>query len=101
MDVVGRSPCLYLASPPSLPTCVVERSQDPELVHGVEHVVFRGRVHEVEEQQILDTQRLEQQYHVGQIGPLDLWDGGHQHLIFIGTLGVQPELRQIVESRAF
>lgn len=50
----------------------------------------------MEEQQILDAQRLEQQDHVGQVGPLDLWDGGHQHLVFIGTVSVQPARRQTV-----
>ena len=28
-------------------TCVVQGPKDPELIHGVEHVVLRGRVHEV------------------------------------------------------
>lgn len=72
-------------------TCVVQSSQDPKLVHGVEHVVLRWWVHEVEQEQILDAQRLQQQDYVGQVGPLDLWYGGRQHLIFIGALSVQPE----------
>ena len=83
----------YTFSPPvapHAPTCVVQRPQDPQLVHGVEHVVLGGRVHEVKEQQVLHAQRLEQQHHVGQVGPLDLRYGGGQHLVLIGTLRVQP-----------
>lgn len=44
----------------------------------------------MEEQQVLDPQRLEQQHHVGQVGPLDLWDGGGEHLVLVGALGVEP-----------
>lgn len=43
----------------------------------------------MEEEQILDTQRLQQQDNVRQVGPLDLWYGGGQHLIFKGALGVE------------
>lgn len=53
----------------------------------------------MEEQQVLDAQRLEQQHHVGQVGPLDLRDGGRQHLVLIGTLSVQPAGRQTVRGR--
>lgn len=80
-------------NPCSLHTCVVQRSQDPQLVHGVEHVVFRWWIHEVEEEQILNAKRLQQQDYVGQVGPLDLWDGARQHLILIGALSVEPERR--------
>lgn len=76
--------------PGQRPTRVVQGPQDPQLVHGVEHVVLRRGVHEVEEQQVLDPQGFEQQHHVGQVGPLNLWDGGGQHLILEGALGVQP-----------
>lgn len=71
-------------------TCVVQGSEDPELVHGVEHVVLRGRVHEVELQQVLHAQGLEQQHHVGQVGPLYLGHGGGQQLILVSTLRVEP-----------
>lgn len=69
-------------------TCVIKRSQDPQLVHGVQHVVFRRRVHEVEEQEILNSQGLEQQHNIGQVSALDLWDGGGEHFILEGTLSV-------------
>ncbi len=69
-------------------TCVVKRSQDPQLVHGVQHVVFRRRVHEVEEQELLNSQWLEQQHNIGQVSALDLWDSGGEHLILVGTLSV-------------
>lgn len=45
----------------------------------------------MEEEQILNPQRLQQQDHIGQVGPLDLWDGAGQHLILIGALSVEPE----------
>ena len=70
-------------------TCVVQGPKDPELVHGVEHVVLRGWVHEVELQQVLHPQGLEQQHHVGQVGPLDLGHRGGQELVLVGTLGVE------------
>ena len=55
---------------------VVQRAQHPELEHGVEDVVARRRVHEVEVQQVVHVQGLEQQHHVAQVGALDL---GHRH----------------------
>lgn len=75
-------------------TCVVQGSKDPELIHGVEHVVLRGRVHEVELQQVLHPQGLEQQHHIGQVGPLDLGHRGGQELILVGALGVEPARRR-------
>lgn len=48
----------------------------------------------MKEEQILNPQRLQQQDHVGQVGPLDFRNGGCQHLIFVGALGVKPEQRQ-------
>lgn len=71
-------------------TCVVQGPKDPELIHGVEHVVFWGWVHEVELQQVLHPKGLEQQHHVGQVGPLDLGHRGGQEFILVGTLRVQP-----------
>lgn len=47
----------------------------------------------MEEEQILNTQRLQQQDYIGQVGPLDLWYGGSQHLILIGALSVEPGQR--------
>lgn len=69
-------------------TRVVQSTEDPQLVHGVEHVVFRWRIHEVEEQQVLHAQRLQQQHHVSQVCALDLRDGGGQHLVLEGALSV-------------
>lgn len=43
----------------------------------------------MEEKQVLNTQRLQEQNYVGQVGPLDLWYGGGQHLVLIGTLSVK------------
>lgn len=48
----------------------------------------------MEQEQVLDPQRLQQQDHIGQVGSLDLWDGGGQHLILIGTLSVKPLWRR-------
>lgn len=84
----SRPPARLLPAPSA--TCVVQGPQDPQLVHGVEHVVLRWGVHEVELQQVLHAQRLEQKHHVGQVGALDLGDGGGQQLILVRTLGVQP-----------
>lgn len=77
-------------------TCVVQGPEDPELVHGVEHVVLRGWVHEVELQQILHPQGLEQQHHVGKVGPLDLGHGGGQELILVSALCVEPAREESV-----
>lgn len=44
----------------------------------------------MELQQVLHTEGLEQQHHVGQVGPLDLGHRGGQELILVGALGIQP-----------
>lgn len=44
----------------------------------------------MELQEVLHPQGLEQQHHVGQVGPLDLGHRGGQELILIGALGVEP-----------
>lgn len=92
-------PLLYPTS--SLPTCVVQGSQDPELVHGIEHVVFRWWIHEMEEEQILNAQGLQEQYHIGQVGSLNFWYGGGKHLILICTLSVEPEWRRRAKTQTW
>mmetsp|Transcript_24293 Transcript_24293/g.76457 ORF Transcript_24293/g.76457 Transcript_24293/m.76457 type:complete len:388 (-) Transcript_24293:519-1682(-) len=69
---------------------VVERAQNPELVHAVEDVVLRRRVHEVELQQVLDAQGLEQQHHVAEVGALDLRHRVLQHLVPVLPLREEP-----------
>ena len=49
-----------------------------------------GRVHEVELQEVLDSEGLEQQHHVGEVGALDLRHRGDQHLVLVCRLCVQP-----------
>jgi hypothetical protein len=44
----------------------------------------------VELQQVLYPEGLEQQHHIGQVGPLNLRHCGGQELIFVGALCVQP-----------
>lgn len=78
---------------PAASTCVIQGPQDPQLVHGVQHIVFRGRIHEVELQQVLHTQGLEQEHYVGKVGALDLRHRGRQQLILVGALGVEPGKR--------
>lgn len=86
----GKRCASHLRPPRSQPhTCVVQGPEDPELVHGVEHVVLWGRVHEVELQQVLHSQGLEQQYHIGKVGPLDLRHSGGQQLILVSALCVE------------
>ena len=41
------------------------------LIHRVEDVLLRRGVHEVELEEVLHTERLEEQHHVGQVGPLE------------------------------
>ncbi len=48
-----------------------------------------GWVHEMEQQQILHSQRFEQQYDISQVGSLDLRHRGCQHLFLVLTVGVQ------------
>lgn len=45
----------------------------------------------MEGQQVFNSQRLQQQHRVGQIGPLYLWHGGSQELVRVLALGVQTE----------
>ena len=65
-----------------------------ECVHACNHVcvcvyLWWG-IHEVECEQVHHTQRLQQQYHVGQVGALDFWHRCRQQLILVLTVGVQP-----------
>lgn len=43
----------------------------------------------MELQQVLHPQGLEQQHHVGEVGPLDLRHGGGQELVLVSTLCVK------------
>lgn len=65
-------------------TCVVEGTQHPKLVHGLQDIVLWWRVHEVEVQQVLHVEALEEQHDVGQVGPLDLRNGRRQQLVPAG-----------------
>ena len=49
------------------------------------------RVHEVELQQILHSQRFQQQHNIWQIGTLYLWHCGNQHLTSICCLSIEPK----------
>ena len=46
-------------------------------------------VHEVELEEVLYSKGLEQEHNVSQVGTLDLWDRGLQHLTPVATLCVQ------------
>lgn len=46
-------------------------------------------VHEVELEEVLHSKGLEQKHNVGQVGTLDLWHCGLQHLAPVGPLRVQ------------
>mmetsp|Transcript_6374 Transcript_6374/g.13907 ORF Transcript_6374/g.13907 Transcript_6374/m.13907 type:complete len:252 (+) Transcript_6374:352-1107(+) len=70
---------------------VVQRAQEPELVHRVEQVILRRRVHEVKGEQVVDAERLEQQHHVAQIRALDLGHGHDKQLVVVRELGVETE----------
>lgn len=48
----------------------------------------------MEEEQILNPQRLEQQDYIGEVSPLDFWDGGSQHFSFICTLSIESEKKK-------
>ena len=50
---------------------------------------LRWRVHEIKLQQVLDTQRLQQQYGIGQVCPLDLRYGVGKHFVSVGHLCIQ------------
>lgn len=85
----GKRVPVTCAHPARPHTCVIQGSEDPELIHGVEHVVLWGWVHEVKLQQVLHPQGLEQQHHVGKVGPLDLGHGGGQELVLVSALCVE------------
>ena len=40
-------------------------------------------------QEVLYSQRLEQEHNIGKVGSLNLWDCCFQHLILVGRLRVQ------------
>ena len=53
--------------------------------------LVRGRVKEVEVDEIVDAERLEEEDDVAQVDPLDLRHGVVLQLIGVGPRGVQPE----------
>ena len=44
----------------------------------------------MELQQILNSERLQQQHHIGQVGALDFWNGAGQQFVFVLPGSVQP-----------
>lgn len=55
-------------------TDVVECSEDPELVHRVEDILLRWRIHKVELQEVFYTEGFEQQNSIRQIRSLNFRD---------------------------
>ena len=52
---------------------------------------LRWWIHKMKLQQILHSQWLEKENHIGQVCSLNFWHCGYQELIFVGTLGKQTE----------
>ena len=50
-----------------------------------------GWVHEMELEEVLDSEGLEEEHHVGQIGTLDLRQGCDEHLLLVLALRVKAE----------
>ena len=59
---------------------------------------LRWWIHKMKLQQILDSQWLEKENHIGQVCSLNFWHCGYQKLIFVGTLGKQTEA--LAENRS-
>ena len=68
---------------------MIQGTQDPQLVHGVEKIVLRWRVHEVELQQVFDIERLQKEDHDREISPLDFRDVVLKQLASIDGIGVE------------
>ena len=52
---------------------------------------LRWWIHKMKLQQILHSQWLEKENHIGQVCSLNFWHCGYQKLIFVGALGKQTE----------
>ncbi len=64
------------------------------LIHGVENVVLWRRIHEVELEQVLHAQGLEQEHDVGEVGALDLGDGGGEQLLPVLRVGNKKPIQK-------
>jgi hypothetical protein len=67
-----------------------ETSMNTALEDKNKRTYLRGRIHEVKLEQILDTQTLEQQDRVRQVGTLNLWNRAFKELVSVCHLSVQP-----------
>mmetsp|Transcript_29417 Transcript_29417/g.79078 ORF Transcript_29417/g.79078 Transcript_29417/m.79078 type:complete len:265 (-) Transcript_29417:919-1713(-) len=70
---------------------VVECAQGVELFEGADERLSGGGVHEVEVEEVVDTEALEEKDHVPQVGALDLGDHIVLELVRVGPLGVEAE----------
>ena len=85
-----HSSCSTYSSPePGEQTFIVERTERVQLLHGGDQGLHGRGVHKVEGQQVVNPHGLQRQDGAGQIGPLDLGQGGGQHLVTVGSLRVQ------------
>mmetsp|Transcript_37284 Transcript_37284/g.97756 ORF Transcript_37284/g.97756 Transcript_37284/m.97756 type:complete len:249 (-) Transcript_37284:1377-2123(-) len=74
---------------PSEQSFVVERAEREERLKGKYHCLGRRGVHKVKRNQVIDPHCLKLEQRGGQVGPLNLWDCGVQHLIPERPLSVQ------------
>mmetsp|Transcript_55137 Transcript_55137/g.129443 ORF Transcript_55137/g.129443 Transcript_55137/m.129443 type:complete len:421 (+) Transcript_55137:277-1539(+) len=72
-------------------TLVVQRTQRVKLLQGLDQCLWRRRIHEVEMQEVIDTDRLEHQHHVAQVGSLDLRGIVVVQLMLVGPLREESE----------
>ena len=70
---------------------MVERSEGVQLLQRQHQGLVRGRVQEVEVDQVVDAERLEHEHHVAEVDPLDLGDGVVLQLVGVSPGGVQTE----------
>ena len=54
---------------------MVECPQGVQLLQGQDQGLRRGRVHEVEMDEVIDTETLQQQHHIPEVSALDLKRG--------------------------
>ena len=83
----------HLGTHPRQAAGVIQRAQDPQLVHAVQDVILRGWVHKVKVQEVLHVEGLEKQHHVPEVSALNLRHRHGEHLVLERHLRVQPVAR--------
>ena len=60
-----------------------------QLLHGGDQRLHGGRIHEVKRQEVINPHGFQIEDSAGHIGAFDFWYARGQHLVTVGSLGVE------------